>query len=156
MPAKETMINVIKTHNLMHIATIDEKGFPHVRGVDYASDRNDGNNGQENILYFMTQKTSRKVEHLSRNNQVAITIDKDCPTWDDLAQLKYIKATGTATIIKTPEEMQKAFGLLMKKFPFFADLPGDPSDFAGIRVELKKVMVTDNTISFGNTEEILF
>ncbi len=59
-------------------------------------------------------------------------------------------------MIDDPEEMQKAFGLLMQKFPFVAELPGEPSDFAGIKVELKHVLVTDNTIEFGNTEEIKF
>ncbi|MCF6245735.1 MAG: pyridoxamine 5'-phosphate oxidase family protein [Desulfobacula sp.] len=150
MSAKETMIKVITTHNLMHLATIDSKGFPHVRGVDYAYGE------KADILYFITQKTSRKVEHLSHNNQIAIVIDSDCPNWEDLSQVKYIKATGTASIIKTAREMQKASGLLIKKFPFLANLPGDPSDFVGIRVELKEVLVTDNTISFGNTEKILF
>ncbi len=52
--------------------------------------------------------------------------------------------------------MKLAFGLLLEKFPFLADLPGDPSDFAGVKIELKNVLVTDNTIEFGHTEEINF
>ncbi|NNL75015.1 MAG: hypothetical protein HKO68_01625 [Desulfobacterales bacterium] len=66
--------------------------------------------------------------------------------------MKYIKATGTATLIDDPEEMQKAFGLLTQKFPFFENLPGEPSDFVGIKVELKEVLATDNTIAFAHTE----
>lgn len=77
-----------------------------------------------------------------------------CPAWEDLAKLKYIKGTGTATVIEDLEEMQKALGLLIRKFPFLAKLPGDPSDFVGIRVELKNVLITDNTIHFGNTEKV--
>jgi len=59
-------------------------------------------------------------------------------------------------VVKDPGEIQKAFGLIVKKFPFFSNLPGDPSDFAVVKVELKKVLVTDNTISFGHTEEVNF
>ena len=150
MSAKETMLEIIKAHNLMHFSTIDEKGAPSVRGVDYAGD------DQENVLYFITKNDSRKIKHLAKNNKIAFAIDHDCPSWEDLAQLKYIKGTGIASVIADPEEMSKAFGLLMKKFPFLSDLPGDPSDFAGIRIEMSEVLVTDNTISFGHTEEINF
>ena len=137
---------VVESHNLMHIATIDSNGAPCLRGVDYAV------GDSENILYFITRKDSRKVQQIKNNGKVAIAIDHDCPTWEDLQQLKYIKGTGIATLIEDPEEMQKAFGLLTQKFPFFENLPGDPSDFVGIKVELKEVLATDNTISFAHTE----
>ena len=150
MSAKETMTQVLKSYNLMHIATIDTNGLPCVRGVDFAL------SDQENVLYFVTRKNSRKVAQIGLNSNVAFAIDKDCPEFKDLAELKFIKGTGTAAIIDNPDEMEKVFGLLMVKFPFLADLPGDPSDFAGVRVELKNVLVTDNTINFGNTEEVNF
>lgn len=150
MSAKETMIQVLKSNNLMHIATIDANSMPCVRGVDFALGY------KENILYFVTHKDSRKVNQIKNNSSVAFVIDKDCPEFKDLAVLKFIKGSGTAAIIDTPDEMQKAFGLLITKFPFLADLPGDPSDFVGIRVELKNVLVTDNSIDFGNTEEVNF
>lgn len=150
MSAKETMLNVVSSYNFMHFSTLDAQGMPHVRGVDFVADE------QENILYFLTMKTSRKVEHLSKNNQIAFCIDKDCSTMEELARVKYIKGTGKAFIVDNPEEMQKAMGLLMAKFPFLSELPGEPSDFVGIRLELENVLVTDNTISFGHTEEIQF
>ena len=107
-------------------------------------------------MYFVTRKDSRKVQQISNNGKVAVAIDHDCPVWDDLQKLKYIKGTGTATLIEDPDEMQKAFGLLMQKFPFFENLPGEPSDFVGIKVELKEVLVTDNTISFAHTEVVSY
>jgi nitroimidazol reductase NimA-like FMN-containing flavoprotein (pyridoxamine 5'-phosphate oxidase superfamily) len=145
---KETIKEVVNGHNLMHIATIDSNGIPCVRGVDYAA------GDSENILYFVTRKESRKVQQLRNNGNVAIAIDHDCPTWDDLQKLKFIKGTGTATLIEDSAEMQKAMGLLMQKFPYLKDLPGDPSDFVGIRVELKEILLTDNTISFAHTEKV--
>ena len=59
-------------------------------------------------------------------------------------------------MIQDLSEMETAFGLLMEKFPFLADLPGDPSDFAGVKIELENVLVTDCTIEFGHTEEVNF
>lgn len=150
MSVKETMKEVIEDHNLMHIATIDSNGVPCLRGVAYAV------GDSENILYFLTHKDSRKVSQIRNNGNVAVAIDHDCPEWDDLQKIKYIKGTGTAALIEDPEEMQKVFGLLIQKFPFFENLPGEPSDFVGIKVELKEILVTDNTISFGHTETVSY
>ena len=141
---------MVNGHNLLRIATIDSKGLPCVRSVDYAV------GDSENILYFITQKDSRKVRQIGINGNIAFTIDHDCPTGDDLHKLKYIKGTGTAALVEDPREMEKAHGLLMQKFPFLKDLPGDPSDFVGVKVELKEVLVTDNTIQFGHTETVAY
>jgi general stress protein 26 len=150
MSARETIKEVVRGHNLVHIASLDRNALPCVRGVDYAE------GDRENILYITTRKDSRKVQQIRNNGSVAVAIDHDCPTWDDLQRLKYIKGTGTATVIEDPQEMQKAFGLLMQKFPFLKDLPGVPSDFVGIKVELKEVLVTDNSIGFGHTETVTY
>ena len=150
MSVEETLHEVVRGHNLLHIATLDADGNPCVRGVDYAA------GDRDNILYFVTRKDSRKVAQIQKNGNVAVAIDHDCPEWDDLQQLKYLKGTGTATIVEDPEEMQKAFGLLIQKFPFIENLPGDPTDFVAIKVDLKEVFVTDNTISFAHTEEVTF
>ncbi|SPF46971.1 putative Heme iron utilization protein [Syntrophobacter sp. SbD1] len=150
MSAKETMAEVIGSHNLVHLATIDSGGMPCVRGVNYAA------GDKENILYFVTGKDSRKIGQLAVSSNIGFAIDHDCPTWEAVAKAKYIKGTGTATPVKDPDEIQKAFGLLVKKFPFLSDLPGDPSDFVVVKVELKNVQVSDNTISFGHTEEVNF
>ena len=150
MSAKETVKEVINGHNLIRIATIDASGLPCVRSVDYAAGEN------ENLLYFITQKDSRKAGQIKANSNIGFCIDHDCPTWDDLQKLKYIKGSANASVIEDPAEMQKAFGLIMQKFPHLKDLPGDPSDFIGVKVELKEVLVTDNTIGFGHTESVDF
>jgi general stress protein 26 len=150
MNARETIKEVVNGRNLVHIATIDLNGLPCVRGVDFAVGES------ENILYFITQKDSRKVQHIKNHGKVGFVIDHDCVGWEELAELKYIKGTGTATIVEDPQEMQKAFGLLMQKFPFLKDLPGDPSDFVGIKVQLEEVLVTDNSVGFGHTETVTY
>jgi len=150
MSAKETVQEVLRGHNLVRIATVDSAGMPWVRSVDYAM--GDG----ENILYFITRRDSRKVEQLKNNKNVGFAVDHDCPTWEDLQKLKYIKGSAVANLIEDPQEMQKAFGLLLQKLPFLKDLPGDPSDFVGVKVELKEVLVTDNTIGFEHTETVSY
>ena len=150
MSEQETVKEVVDGHNLLRIATIDMSGLPCVRSVDYAV------GDSENVLYFITQKNSRKVQQIKENNNIAFAIDHDCPSWEDLQKLKYIKGTGTAAVVEDPQEMEKAFGLLMQKFPFLKDLPGDPSDFVGVKVQFKEVFVTDNTIEFGHTKTLTY
>ena len=150
MSTKETIKEVDEGHNPVHIATIDSDGSPCVRGVDYAVGE------KENIIYFITRKDSRKVQQIQNNGNVAFAIDHDCPEWDDLQNLKYIKGTATASFVEDPQDMQKVFGLLVQKFPFMENLPGEPSDFVGIKIEFREVLVTDNTIDFAHTKTVTY
>lgn len=146
MTNKEKIKTVMESHNLLHLATVDSDGIPKVRGVDYAM------GDAENELYFMTYKATNKVAEIKHNPNVSVVIDHDCPSMKELAVLTYIKATGKATILNTQEEIQKAMGMIMMKFPHLKDLPGDPKDFYPIKVVLDKIYVTDNNVRFGNTE----
>lgn len=150
MSEKETIKEVVNGHNLIRIATTDGNGWPCVRSVDYAADDN------ESILYFITHKDSRKVQQIKENGNIAFAIDHDCPTMEDLLKLKYIKGNATAALVEDPQEMEKAFGLLMQKFPFLQDLPGEPTDFVSVKVAFKEVLVTDNTIEFGHTQAVTY
>lgn len=150
MTSKEKVLEVVKSHNLMSISTVDENGMPKARGVDYAMGED------ESVLYFITHKMSDKVKEIKANNNVFVVIDHDCHSMEELVKLRYIKASGKAYIGETPEKIQKAFGLIIEKFPFLKDLPGDPSDFVGVRVELDRALLTDNTVQFGHTEEIFY
>lgn len=150
MELREKIRKILENHNLMHIATVDENGHPHVRGVDYAIGEKDDE------IYFTTHKMTRKVGQIKNNEKIAFVVDHDCPEWEDLQKLVYIKGIGTAQILETPEEIQKAFGLILQKFPYLKNLPGEPSDFVGVKVVLNEVYVTDNTVSFGHTETYQF
>lgn len=150
MPAPTTMKEVIQNHNLVHLATIDNTGNPCVRVLSYAAGEED------NVLYFVTDRASRKVDQIRQNPWVGFAIDRDVQSLEEMATSKYIKGTAIATIIEDQEEMQKAMGFLLAKLPYLADLPGDPADLVGIRLTLQKVLVTDHTVGFGHTEEVDF
>lgn len=151
MNIKEKIRKVVDGHVLMRIATIDENNLPKVRSVDYAADPKD-----ESILYFMTFKLANKVNELQKNNNVHIVIDKAADSIEELAQVLYIKASGKAYPVETPAEMQKGMGLIMQKYPYLKELPGDPSMMALFRVELDKVTVTDNNVKFGYFEDCTY
>jgi general stress protein 26 len=148
MDSKEKVREIIKGHNLMHISTVDSKGMPRSRGVDFVGGES------ENILYFMTQKTSSKVKEIKNNPNVFVVIDRDCPNMEALIKVKYLKASGKAEVIENPEGIQKVFGILLQKFPFLKDLPGDPSAFVAVKVVLKEITIMDNAVQFGHSETI--
>ncbi len=150
MEVKTKIADVLSNHNLMHLATIDENGYPKVRGVDFAA------GDQENVLYFFTRKDSNKIRHITNKKQISIAVDHDCPTMEDLNKLMYIKAQGSAEMIETEAESQKAMNLLINKFPFLADIPGDPRDMVCVRVTMDKIILVDNTVHFGHEEVCQF
>lgn len=147
MTPREKVQQVIEKHNLVHIASLDNNGVPCVRGIDYASD-------EDLNLYFITNRHTRKVEQFARNNQVGFVIDHDCANMDALLRLKYIKGNGIVEELTTPEEMQQAMGLILTKFPYLKDLPFPAEDMKAYRLRLKEVLLTDNTVAFGHTEQV--
>jgi general stress protein 26 len=150
MDVKGKIKEVIKNHNVVHLATVDPSGKPSVRGVDYAGSE------KENVLYFMTHKMSKKVAQIKNNPNIAVAIDHDCKSMEELQRIVFLKGTGTATIVQDQVEAQKAGGLMMTKFPFLKELPYNPADMVVIKIELKEILLTDHTVSFGNTETVTY
>ncbi|MBZ4683684.1 MAG: hypothetical protein PWP46_555 [Fusobacteriaceae bacterium] len=146
MDLKEKIINIMDTHGLVRIATISLEGLPKVRSVDFARDK-------ENLdFYFMTFKNTDKVKELEANNNVYITIDKDAKDMLELSQIKYRKGNGKAMLLDNPEEIKKAMGLILEKYPYLKDLPGDPSMMNFYKVKLDKIYITDNSVKFGHVD----
>ncbi|WFD11918.1 pyridoxamine 5'-phosphate oxidase family protein [Tepidibacter hydrothermalis] len=144
---KNKIKKILESHELLRLATLDENGFPNVRSVDFANDIED-----ESKIYFTTFKETNKVKELANNNKVYIVVDKSANSIEELAKIQYIRGTGVATELDSLEEIQKAMGLLMTKYPFLKDLPGDPSMMSLFRIDLKEVKVTDNSLGFGHVD----
>lgn len=139
--------NILESHELLRLATLDENGFPNVRSIDFANDSED-----ESKIYFTTFKGTKKIKEISKNNNVYVVVDKSANSIEELSQIKYLRGTGIASEVETPEEIQKAMGILMKKYSFLKDLPGDPSMMSLFRIDLKEVKVTDNSLGFGHVD----
>lgn len=144
---KNKIKNILENHELLRLATIDKAGFPNVRSVDFAI-----NPENEANIYFTTFNKTRKVEELEINNKVYIVVDKAASSIEELAQIKYIRATGKAFLVDNQEEAKQAMGFLLGKYPFLKDLPGDPSMMSIYRIELDKVELTDNSLGFGHVD----
>jgi len=148
---KDKIQKILQAHDLLRLGTLDMDGFPNVRSVDFAHDPEDVSK-----LYFTTFKETSKVAELKKDNRVYVVVDKSADSIQALSQIQYIRGTGEAFEVSTPEEMQKAMGLLLTKYPFLKDLPGDPSMMSVYRIELNEVKVTDNSLGFGHVDKVTF
>lgn len=145
---REKIKSILESHELLRLATLDGNGFPNVRSVDYANDGED-----ESKIYFTTFKGSDKIGELEKNNNVYVVVDKSAMSIEELGQIKYLRGKGKAFEVQAPEEAQKAMGLLMSKYPFLKDLPGDPSAMSLYRIEMEEVYITDNSLGFGHRDK---
>lgn len=134
----------LSAHNLLSLATVSDEGTPLARTVTYASD---GVN-----IYFVTNRASTKVRNISRNPNVAFTVD-DAYT-EDWSSIRGLQMEGRASILSEASEVQKAMGLLMTKFPQVAKLPAG-QDMVVIKVEPAGGYFLDNTVGFGHRDQIV-
>lgn len=148
---REKIKNILETHNLMRIGTLDQNNMPNVRSVDFANDQND-----ESKIYFTTFSQSQKVNEIEKNNRVYVVVDKDANTIEELAKIKYLRGIGYASKVVDPLEMKSAMELLIKKYPFLTQLPGDPSMMSCFRIDLDEVDVTDNSVAFGHVDHFKY
>lgn len=151
MKMKEKLMKIFESHELLRLGTLDLDGFPNVRSVDFAHDPEDVSK-----IYFTTFKETNKVKEIAADNRVYLVVDEAADSIEALSQIKYARGTGAAFEVQTPEEMQKAMGLLMTKYPFLKDLPGDPSMMSVYRIEIKEVKITDNSLGFGHVDQLNF
>lgn len=148
MNTQEKIRDILDSYVLMNLSTVTDDGLPKARSVDFARDLED-----ESKLYFMTFKNSAKVHEMKKNNNVFVVIDKDANSMEELSQIRYLRASGKAYQVESSEEMQKGMGLIMQKYPYLANLPGDPSMMSLFRLELNEVTVVDNNVSFNHIEK---
>lgn len=145
------MTKVFETHELLRLGTLDGEGFVNVRSVDFAHVPDNPSK-----IYFTTFKGTNKVKELAQDNRVYIVVDDAADNIEELANIKYVRGKGKATEVSTPEEMQQAMGLLMTKYPFLKDLPGDPSMMSVYRIDLEEAKITDNSLGFGHVDTLTF
>ena len=136
------ILKVLKTHNVMTIATVRLDGWPQATTVAFASD---GLN-----LYFACERSSQKVRNISRNRKVSLTVDHYCEDWDEI---RGISLGGSARVVTPPREFQQALRLLRRKFPQYREMgEADLEGLAIVRVTPKVVSLLDYGKGFGHTE----
>ncbi len=139
---KQLILDLLRSHRNMTIATVRPDGFPQATTVVYAS--------EGLSLYFACDLTSQKVKNLARSPKVSITISHE---YEDWKEIRGLSIGGVAEIMKRPAEQRKAWRILGEKFPAMAGMTEEEiADTAVVRVTPKVISVIDYQRGFGHTD----
>jgi len=141
---RQKVLDYLASHRFMRLATVTTESTPMVHTVAYASD------GQ--TLYFMTDRRTRKILNISRNPEVAFSVDED---YADAGMIQGIQMEGRATILSGKADIEKARALMIKKFPHMARTPPE-LDLVFVRVEPGEGYFLDYTRGFTHRDKIEF
>jgi nitroimidazol reductase NimA-like FMN-containing flavoprotein (pyridoxamine 5'-phosphate oxidase superfamily) len=142
--AKKKIEEYLLSHYYVRLATLKADGNPLVHTVGYAS--------EGAVLYIMTDRPSRKARNIMNNPNVAYAVDEN---YDDFLSIKGIQMEGKARIVPEKAEIEKARGLLVKKFKQYSTLPPN-RDIVIIKIEPVEGYYLDNSVRFGHRERITF
>jgi len=135
------VLDIMKNHNILSLATLREDGYPQANTVTYAND--------SLTIYFSTAQDSQKVKNIKNCNKVSLTIDKDYEDWN---KIKGLSMAATAEILTTPDEIKMAMNCLVKKFPFLAEMPEPEEPMAVVKMTPKIISVLNYELGFGHTD----
>lgn len=133
---KEEILNWLKSHRQVSVATANSGGSPYISGVIYVH--------EGHTIYFMAMKVTQKIKNISKNSNVAYTI------WDpveDMGKMKSLQMIGKAKILEGKE--RERVTKLFKGAP-----AGD--EFAVVVIYPALARWMDNSISFGNSEVVKY
>jgi general stress protein 26 len=132
------VLDIMKDHNILTLATLREDGYPQATTVTYVND------GQ--TIYFVTARDSQKVKNITSCNKVSLTIDKE---YEDWKKIKGLSMAATAEVLTNPDEIGYAMNCFVKKFP---QVPEDPMAFAVVRITPKVISVLNYELGFGHSD----
>ncbi|MFH1124693.1 MAG: pyridoxamine 5'-phosphate oxidase family protein [Pseudomonadota bacterium] len=141
---KKKIEEYLLSHYYVRIATLKPDGNPVVHTVGYAS--------EGTTLYIMTDRPSRKAKNIMQNPHVAYAVDEN---YEEFLNILGIQMEGKATVIEEKTDIEKAIGLLQKKFKQYSNLPQD-RDIVIIKVEPVAGYYLDNSVRFGHRDKITF
>ncbi|MFC2008321.1 pyridoxamine 5'-phosphate oxidase family protein, partial [Chloroflexota bacterium] len=111
---RETVLNYLKEHNTMTIAT-SRDNVPWAATVFYAND--------DFTLYFLSDPAvAEHSRNIAENPQVSVTVYEDYPLTkpDDWRKVRGVQMKGTAELLTAEVEIAKATRVYVAKYPFVA------------------------------------
>mgnify|MGYP001182284310 CR=1 FL=1 len=133
------ILDQLRRHKSMTLATLRPDGFPQATTVTYA------NEGFE--LYFCCDTASQKAKNIRKNDKVSAAIDRDPRDWN---RTRGISLGGRAQVLKGKREREHALALLAKKFPEMGDVTAGEPGLAFVRVRPSVMSLIDYTQGFGH------
>ncbi len=109
MRLRRVHADFLARQRVVHVATADARGRPHV--VPVCAVLVDGR------LYFASGKSGRKIDHLRANPQIAVSADDYSEAWSGL---RGVVVEGAARIHARNPAFRRARRLLYQKYPQYA------------------------------------
>ena len=139
---RRRILDLMKRHNVMTIATLRRDGYPQATTVTYVNDGLD--------IYFGCDRTAQKIRNIKHDAKVSLTIDRDYRNWN---QIKGLSMAANAYILADRDAIEHAVRLLAKKFAQWAQLSGvDRKAIRFVKVVPKIISILDYSKGFGHTE----
>jgi uncharacterized protein YhbP (UPF0306 family) len=105
------VLDFLKTHNTLTLATASLSGLPHAATMVYVS--------EGIVLYFATRPDTTTAQHIEQNPSVSFTIDEFGSDWN---KAKGIQGSGDGQILLSSGEIARIVGLFQQKFPAIGDV----------------------------------
>jgi len=138
-------LDLLDHHRIMTLATNRPDGWPQATVVGYA------NEGL--TLYCFIARTSQKYSNVLRDKRVSIAIASDFP---DPLQIKGVSMAATAAEVDDIGEYDRAYGVLLRRYPEYANWPRPaPALAAMLRVTPKIISILDYSKGFGHSELVI-
>ncbi len=141
---KKKISDFLARHQEINLSTVSANGNPYASVVAYV-------NG-DNFLYFSTVKSSKKALNILSNSNVAFTSVWEMTNWTDI---KSIQMQGTAALLTEKEDIEKAMGMLMKKFPEMKDMPPIPN-LGFFKLTFTEGYFLDYSVQFMHREKVTY
>lgn len=140
---REFILHVLQTANDMTLATVRPDGYPQATTVSYAHD--------DLTIYAGIGKDSQKARNIRQNNKVSLTVNLDYRDWNDI---KGVSMGAVAEILTDPQEIERAGGFMMKRFPQIEEWvkTGNMKDFVVLKIKPQVISLLDYEKGFGHTE----
>jgi len=132
----------VREHRVARLATVDERGRPHVVPICYAYARGRLYTPLDLKSKTVAPEELRRVRNILANPRVQVLIDDYDEDWSRLA---FVQLRGTAALLREGAEHQRAQRLLTRRYPQYQALPlaGRPI----VEVTIEQVVAWGSLIS---------
>jgi len=138
----DNVVNYLENHRYLTLATVSSNGAPMAATVSYA------NNGT--TIFFSTGKTTNKFKNITKNPNIALTVDEDYDNW---GEIQGVQLMGKALLLEESSDIDMAKKTLGCKFPQMAHMPKN-IDFAFFKIEPTTAYFLDNSKGFGHRDKV--
>ena len=141
---KTKIIDYLTSHLYLRLGTVNAQCTPQVHTVGYVS--------EGCIVYFVTDRKSRKAENIFSNPAVAYAVDEN---YMDVMAIQGVQMEGRASLVTVETDAMRILDLMGQKFPGMEKIPPNP-DLVIFKIVPVRGYFLDSTVAFGHRDMVDF